>query len=187
MTNERLNNGVRVRRDGKGDGWANEHRTALGNEFLMQDCDGIFGQLTFASQSANRLFLEYVPDGFEHRLDMTREMAVVAMFDRKGSLEKAFQEDNLMWLHLYLSICRKLSKFQPVPVRFFVVSGPDAAPWDITEVNTSTRERGRSHVIQSNQMMDVWRMLGLAKARQDLKRWMQDGGSEQMRDSSRAS
>ena len=40
---ERFDNGARIRADGRGDAWANEHLRRLYSDFLMQDVDGYFG------------------------------------------------------------------------------------------------------------------------------------------------
>jgi hypothetical protein len=43
LAGERLPNGARVRRDGRGHPWANAHRKELGNQFFLNDIDAFSG------------------------------------------------------------------------------------------------------------------------------------------------
>ena len=102
MNPRRDSRGVRIRADGKGDGWARAHRQ-LGATFNMTDFDGLMGLVAFAANTGEKLFMEYVPDNYRNRLNLIRQFAIVAMFDRKASREYAFSEANRVSLSWHLT------------------------------------------------------------------------------------
>ena len=172
----RDSNGVKLRADGAGDGWANAHRK-LPREFYLQDLDGVFGMMAFGQNTAERLFIEPVPDSWENRTKRIRRFAYVAMFDRKTSLKGALDPRNDVPTAIYLHLCRELSKSQPTAVRFFYVVGDRAdPPWFMVELDIETAEEcGERHVINlgsAAEMRDVWRRLGLDSLRQELRKWI---------------
>lgn len=162
---ERLTNGVKLRGDNQGDPWANEHREQLGNRFYLQDLDALFGHMTFAQNTGDRLFLEYVPDTYENRLKVKREFYVVAMFDRKATMNAATCPGNTVSTAFYLWLCRSIGANQPERPRFFYVIGTQA-PWQMLELDIESGDRvGDPFPIGDNAMTDVWRRLGLTQLR----------------------
>lgn len=169
----RLNNGVRRRMDGAGDGWANAHRKGLGNRFYLQDMDGVVGHLSFAQNTGDRLFMEYVPDNYENRNSLVRAFGVVALFDRKTTLGAA--KASRVSTSLYLWLCRVMAEHQPVPPRFFWVIGGQEPPWRLVELDVfEGKVFGEQAVIQHATSPDhwqaIWRSLGLTRLRQELRR-----------------
>ena len=171
MLEQRDSNGVRVRVDGKGDAWAQAHRQ-LGGTFNMTDFDAVMGVQAFAANTGERLFLEYVPDNYENRLNMIREYASVAMFDRKASREYAFSRDNRVSLSWHLDHCRKLAQTQPVAPKFFLVIGRDQPPWQLIELDITTGEIVAEHTLTNMDWKTVWQQAGLTDLRNELRRWV---------------
>lgn len=172
----RNGNGVKSRMDGKGDAWSNAHRDGLGSRFLMQDVDANFGVMVFGQNSGERLFLEYVPDKYKNRTKAIRKFAVVAMFDRKLSERKAFDNSSLVSRAFYLWQCGTFAKHQPVAPKFFYVIGSDRPPWTMIELDITTgNETGQRVDIASNgsvEWSEVWAQLGLTGMREQLTKWM---------------
>lgn len=168
-----LPNGVKARMDGKGDGWSEGHRE-LGVGFNMQDLDGFFGQMAFAANTGEKLFLEYVPDDYRNRFSCFRKFGVVAFFDRKSTFDYAMSGDNRVSLAFYLWICRTISLHQPRKARFFIVSGT-LEPWKMTELDTSTGECGRCWNVRSSKWKEIWEASGLAEDRRILEFWIEKG------------
>lgn len=163
---ERMENGVKVRADGRGDAWANEHREALGNNIYLQDLDALFGQMAFAQNTGDRLFLEYVPDDYSNRQNVVRKFQVVGMFDRKASLATATSKHNTVSTAFYLWLCRIIGEQQDVKPRFFYVFGK-TAPWSMLELDIETgSEVGEPFTI--NDWRSLWSQLGLTEARRTL-------------------
>ena len=99
-------NGVKRRRDGGGDGWADARRTALPSHYWCQDMDGFFGSMTFGQNTGDRVFLEYVPDHYQHHLSLMRHFGILALFDRKRTIGWARDEQNRVCTAYYLHMCR---------------------------------------------------------------------------------
>lgn len=170
--NSRLSNGVKVRVDGRGDSWANEHRHQLGNEALMQDLDAMFGFTAFGHNTGERLFLEYVPDSFQNRCSSMRNFGVVALFDRKSTENAAFSSKNALSSNFYRFLCRTIATVQPIPPRFFFVIGGQEPPWMMIEVDICTgQETGNRVEVNSSNFRTLWESLGLGCARKVLTRW----------------
>lgn len=165
----RFANGVLARSDGAGDGWAGEHRRALPAQCLMQDLDAVAGVLTFGTNGVDRLFAEYVPDDYAHRNSLVRKFGVVALFDRKTTVQAC--EVSAVSTAFYLHMARTLSAGQPVPVRFFFVVGQQA-PWQLVEVNVETAERMETTELAGGSWEATWRCLGLVEARKTLQAWL---------------
>lgn len=164
--------GVKIRADGQGDGWANQHRE-LGQTFNMQDLDGFFGLYVFAKNSANSLFLEYAPDRIENREKVIRRFAVVALFDRKKTEDAALSDMNIVSTAFYLWTCRQIGDRQPIAPRFFYVIGDDNPPWTMIELNIASGERLGCYLLTGYNWRDVWEVAGLRKIRDELRRWVQ--------------
>jgi hypothetical protein len=147
----------------------------------MQAVDCMFGFTAFGSNTADRLFLEYAPDGTaaDKLVKRVRTHGFVAMFDRKCSEGKAFDPSNYLSLSVYLDACRALSERQGTNVRFFFVIGGNEPPWTMIEVDRFTGERTGSPVEIRASRSDprnpewetVWRELGLTKEREAALAW----------------
>ena len=173
----RLQSGVKKRHDGQGDLWAEHHRQNLGRDFLMHDIDGCFGAVVFGHNTAERLFLEYVPDNYENRLEYIREFAVVGLFDRKRSFDWAMSNGNRLSMSVYLYLCRSIAKTQPIAPRFFLLFGEhDKPPWEMIELDIETGEvvpREPVVITDATNWYPVWdTALGLTKMRNELRQWI---------------
>jgi hypothetical protein len=173
----RHQNGTKIRVDGRGDVWADCHRTQLGRHFLMQDVDGLFGNMTFAHNTGEKLFLEYVPDSYKNREKAIRQFAVVALFDRKSSAAWAFSVRNRVSTALYLEMCRRFATGQPFPPRFFYIIGKDSPPWEMIELCIDTGQevgqRTRIHTMEnSNEWAKLWEAVGLSGLRDELRKFV---------------
>jgi hypothetical protein len=164
-------NGVRLRVDGKGDGWAEAHRN-LGPTFNMQDIDALFGIMAFGVNGMERVFAEYVPDDYRNRGRMIRKFSVVALFDRKSSTSAIDCSD--VSCAFYLFLCRALATQQSKPPRFFYVVGGKGPPWLLREVNIETGEASDLEHVLSDTTQEtqraVWDAIGLTTLRQELAR-----------------
>ena len=171
MIAERDENGVRVRADGKGDGWAKAHRS-LGQTFNMTDFDGVMGLVAYASNTGDKLFMEYVPDNYANRFKRIRQFAYVAMFDRKTTRACAFGDANTVSLSVQLDHCRRLGQTQPHDPKFFFVVGRDAPPWELIELDIQTGEECGARTLASLDTRAVWEVVGLVDLRDALRRWI---------------
>lgn len=167
---ERDGNGVRLRMDGSGDAWANEHRQ-LGKMFYMNDIDAFMGYVAFAKTGDCQLFAEYQPDKYENKGKIIRRYATVALFDRKKSAAgvEAFLND--VQLAYLLDLCRQIGKVQPKPPRFFFVIG-EKSPWKMQEVDIVTGEL-KTPIACENDWRKVWDESGLTADRAVLKSWVE--------------
>ena len=173
QTEIRHSNGVRKRVDGAGDGWAKAHRVELGNSFLMQDMDAMFGNLVFGKNTGDKLFLEYAPDAYANKDKPFREFGLVAMFDRKRSMKAVHGEQSNLSNRFYRWSCAKLSEGQPSPARFFYVVGSDDPPWQMIEVDLITGEFGDVYDVEDeSNWVAVWSALGLTDLRKALSQWL---------------
>jgi hypothetical protein len=172
--NNRLGNGVKRRMDGAGDMWASAHRE-LGGGYQMNDVDAIFGFEAFGANTGEKLFLEYEPDNYEYRLEIIREHAVIALFDRKSTEGAAFCGNNRRSFSFYLHLCRVISSAQAYPPRFFFCVGGQSPPWCLMEIDVKTGAhiKGRNTIIETTQPADwrrIWDALGLTELRLKLRR-----------------
>lgn len=173
-------NGNKPRLDGKGDGWANTHREMdkLGgvSGIYMQDLDACFGFYSFGQNTAEKLFMEYVPDSYENRMKSVREFRCVAIFDRKKSEDIAFSRTNLVSLAFHLWLCRKLGEDRLNKPRFFFVYGSNEPPWIMQEVDVNTGEPSPAKIVvqDAESMKTVWESFGLAEHRRLIYREMAD-------------
>jgi len=173
-------NGVKIRADGKGDAWARAHRN-MGQCFNMHDVDGLIGIHAFAQNTGERLFIEYVPDHYKNRHSCIRKFAMVAMFDRKKTLNLAMirdsnnKLDNTLGTAFYLWLCRTCASNQPIPPRFFFVGGGDEPPWGMQELNIYTAEKiGNIIPIEDatgKGWRAIWDAIGLVTLRNEMKKW----------------
>jgi hypothetical protein len=164
-----LQNGVKGRTQSGGDNWANEHRKALPTANLLQDVDCIVG--TFAQNSGNSLYMEFVPDGYANKGKIIRKFGIVALFDRKESRASAF--DNPLSTALYLHIARTISTQQPTACKFFLVIGRES-PWTFVELDINTGEpTGLEAEVKGNDWTTFWDTLGISNVHSKLKQWIQ--------------
>lgn len=168
---QRGNNGVLERTDQAGDGWARAHREA-NPRWYMQDVDALMAIETRAYNTGDKFFMEYVPDGFQHREKSIRQHAVVALFDRKSCREAAFGEHGRASLSLYLHLCRALGQTQPVQPKFMFTIGKDKPPWEVIEVDPESGDVVAEHALTSANWAEVWKAAGLSDLRAELARWV---------------
>jgi len=172
--------GVRIRADGKGDSWAQDHRQ-LGPTFNMTDFDAVLGLVAFAANTGEKLFMEYVPDNYQNRPNVIRQYANVAMFDRKTNREYAFGETNRVSLSWHLDHCRKIGASQPVPPKFFFVIGRDQPPWMLIELDIETGAVVAEHCLTAMNWREVWQAAGLTGLRDQLRRWIDPSAAQAKR------
>jgi len=166
--------GTKKRLDGQGDAWANQHRASLPKDYYFQDVDAMFGAVVFGKNTGEKLFLEYVPDGYKNRTKKIRSFAVVAIFDRKVTREAAFSNYNTISCALYLWLCRTLGESQPQKPRFFYVIGSQEPPWTMIEINITTGEEiGQETKLERVDWKIVWETLGLTSLRNELACFVQ--------------
>lgn len=171
MAYERNDNGVKIRSDGAGDGWADAHRSELPKCCHFGDFDGIVGKINFVQNGQEKLFVEYVCDPYVNAGKLIRKFGYLALFDRKANERVAFGSQGSLGTAVYLETCRRLSAGQPIPCRFFFVIGTNEGPWTIAELDTATGERLNSNEIIEGQWKDLWTSLGLWVGRQQLEKW----------------
>ncbi len=164
---ERMDNGVRARIDGLGDGWANAHRV-LGPTFNMQDLDHLFGTVEFGMRGANLVFAEYVPDNYANRDELLREFRLIALFDRKYTLNAC--QNNPVSTAFYLWLCRNVARGSSAAARFFFVVGQQNPPWRMDEIDVSTGLPTGAHAIlrsfDEKEWRAAWDALGLTRQRE---------------------
>jgi hypothetical protein len=171
LPGDRDADGVRVRRDGGGDPWAKEHRTALGRTFNMNDFDAFMGHLSFAKNATDELFAEYVPDRFENNGELIRGFATIALFDRKKS-EQATLSSSVSTAY-YLWMCRVISKAQPFPPMFFFVVGHSNS-YELIRLDIwSAQETGRFSLSAGSNWRAIWEQAGLIALRQRLRNFIE--------------
>lgn len=172
VQNERDEQGVRLRMDGGGDEWAAAHRKHAGRDCYMQDVDGLFGFSMYAHNTADKLWLEYIPDNYRNKTNVIRNFALVGVFDRKRSWEVAFNERSTLSRSVYLWLCRTVAERQPTPPRFFYVIGA-TAPWQMVEVNiTSGVKVGDAMTLNGEGWEAMFKTLGIDQLRATLRDWI---------------
>ena len=174
---------MKTRHDGKGDSWALQHRHALGEGYSLIDVDAAKGVMTFSLASENRLWLELQEDHWATRYDPGRQIAMVALIDRKTSLAAARDPRNRYCYQIYGHMCRSLSARQPVEAAFLVVSGTTTAPWICIRVDPwSGREICLVTIGENSQTewLKAWEKLGLIEIRKQLKSWLTKSYNEEV-------
>ena len=169
----RGDNGVKVRHDGRGDNWADQHRRSLRGRFLMQDMDAYAGFHAFAANTGEKFFLEYEPDKSNARTVSKRQLGFVALFDRKSNT-KAMRDKNLSGLsrQVYAHICRTYRAAQPTAPKFFYIVG-ESSPWGMIEIDIDTlQEKSGIVELYEDDWMQIWDDFGLIELRNALQRWM---------------
>lgn len=169
----RLGNGVKVRADGAGDGFALAHRD-LGRGFHMHDIDALFGLEVFGANTGDRLFMEYEPDSYQNRLSLVRRFAVVALFDRKKSVDLARSSYTSLSAAFYLYLCRALGARQPKLPRFFFCCGDHEGPWRLLEIDAASGDEIglAGPPVDGSNIAAVWRQIGLSALRAEMRSWV---------------
>lgn len=155
---ERNNNGVRVRRWGQGDGFAEAHRNTLDHRHFMTDVDGY--ALAWTRHSERQLFTEYA-------FSRDRMPGLAALFERKkrfADLDLDGEPDKrefLLWL------LRAVGSAQGVMPPLIYVVGPDTGPWHIQSVDPFTGEpKGEWQILtEQHHWGPHWQELGLTAVR----------------------
>ena len=170
---------TRLRNDNGGDRWANAHRHNLSDNWYLMDMDGYFGLLAFAANTGNRLFMEYVPDDWKNRESATREFGWVAIFDRKRNEQAMRSSGAKLSKDMYLCLCRRLGRCQPVMPRFFYILGTgEHGPWPLVEYDVWTaKEIGHIATLQNDEFSKgawdrIWNSIGLEQARKKIEAWL---------------
>ena len=165
----RMTNGVKIRRDGGGDSWALRHREELGNYFYMQDLDFMMGMVSFAQNTEDSLFVEFVPDNYRNVDNIVRNFGVVGMFDRKQSFDACNSSRNMLSKSFYMHLCRSIAQTQAEPPKFLYVAGGDSPPWQLREVDILTGQwAGDPVTVSDGDWSEAWRKLGLLELRNKL-------------------
>jgi hypothetical protein len=173
VNDKRNDGGVRLRADGKGDGWAEHHRNQQ-CQWHMQDVDGLFAASFFGKRTDDRLFAEYAADNYENRGKIIRRFAMVALFDRKETEPAAFSNENHLSLAVYLHMCRVFRDAQSQGPRFFYVVGGNAPPWEMIEMDIDDGTIMRpSTTLDNGSWEPMWKALGLLELRQALTKWLE--------------
>ncbi len=156
-------NSAKPRLDGRGDPWANAHRSELPGKYLMTDVDGLFGYLNFYKESQESLFIEYEPD--RHRSAIHYEnFAVVALLDRKSSRETALAQTNRLSRNFYCLLARTIGHSQPVEPMFFYICGTHS-PWLALEINIHSGQPLLERPLYDGQWLSFYRDSGLDRIR----------------------
>lgn len=154
---------TKPRFDGKGDPWANSHRTELPSKYLMTDIDGLFGYLNFYKESQESLFLEYEINRHTSSIHQ-EEFAIVAILDRKSSKETALSQGNRLSRNFYCWLARTLAINQPVEPLFFYICGT-RPPWLTLEINIHTGQPIVERYLIDGKWRDFYRDSGLDRIR----------------------
>lgn len=154
---------TKPRFDGKGDPWANSHRTELPSKYLMTDIDGLFGYLNFYKESQESLFLEYEINRHTSTVHQ-EEFAIVAILDRKSSKETALSQGNRLSRNFYCWLARAFAKEQVVEPLFFYICGT-RPPWLTVEINIHTGQPIVERYLIDGKWKDFYRDSGLDRIR----------------------
>jgi hypothetical protein len=170
----RDHNGVAIRRDGKGDFWANEHRRKLGNKWHMRDSDETHRCSWEIQSGENLVYSEMVFDSYQNRGKLIRRCATLCRYERKKTIsvaERAIQNGDVGLAHLCQE-CRNDKACQSgLGGRLFLICG-DSYPLTYIEIDPETGcELGRSLMHESN-WHELYRDTGLDKGRHELERWL---------------
>jgi hypothetical protein len=166
MAYGRDDRGVLVRSDGKGDAWANLHRSHLDDRYFMIDFDGwqvCEPSMEHGENTEDHLFAEVVPDGKKGQA--IRNYRYVALFDRKATVS-AMQH---AWFTqpVYLHMCRVFTGYQSQRCRFIYVIGGQTPPWTLQEVDIYHGTFGVPVRLdaQKESWVRIWASIGLTGVR----------------------
>lgn len=164
--------GNKVRRDGGGDPWADEHRTKL-DKCYMADVDYIVSLTLTGVDSEDKSFHEFATKRGSFKPSRKRKHATVAIFDRAATKEIALGDKKAFTLSQHLDLCERLGEVQPVAPKFFFVCGHRNAPsWLVIEMDIYTGEELQERTLSSTDWEQDWRELGLLKQRATLQNWL---------------
>ena len=170
--------GVAIRRDGRGDQWAAEHRRKLGNEWHLRDGDQTHRVTWEIECSEDRTFAEMCFDSYKNRGKLIRNCGTLCRVDRKATIEAAerdLEHGSPALAHL-LSDCRRDRASQDgIGGRAFLVCGR-GYPYVYVEVNVDTGEIvGRTVLEKDSSWIEMYESLGLARDRARLEHWLITG------------
>lgn len=169
MNQKYNNNHVKIRMDGQGDGFSNQHRSSVPHDNWMIDIDGVFGSIFFADKLENNFFAEVEPD--LQRGAVIRGFGFVAFYDRKKTWRAAFNGSSFS-LAAQLALCRFVAKVQPVQPKFFFVIGENSPPWYMVEIDIFTGLQGRKEKLGTGSWKEIWKKFGLLDIRKQLREWV---------------
>ena len=158
--------GVAIRRDGRGDRWAKEHRNNLGKEWYMRDADEIHRCSWEIDRRENNHFVEMVFDSVRNKGKLIRSCGTLLRCERKASVQLAEDEiknGSVCIAHL-LQECRNDRAMQNgLGGRAFLVCG-ESYPFTYIELDPETGNELRRVVVASAaDWITVYRQLGLER------------------------
>ena len=171
----RAPNGVAIRRDGKGDPWANDHR-GLGQGWNMRDEDEIHRCIWEIDRRENDRFLEMDFDPIENKGNLIRRCGTLCRADRKASVLRAEDEikaGSVAIAHM-LQECRNDRAMQAgIGGRAFLVCGTDY-PYTYIELDPFTGDEVRRELLLSRfGWHELYEKLGLESEKSKLQKWLQ--------------
>jgi hypothetical protein len=177
----RTPNGVAIRRDGKGDSWANDHRR-LGQGWNMRDEDETHRCVWEIDRRENGRFLEIVFDSFENRGKLIRKCGTLCRVDRKASVGRAEQEieAGAVTIAHMLQECRNDRAMQDgIGGRAFLACGKNY-PYTYIELDPfSGKELRREILPDKSGWHDLYKMLDLVSEKDNLERWLSARASKE--------
>jgi len=166
--------GVAIRRDGKGDPWAMDHRR-LGRGWNMRDGDEIHRCIWEIEHCEDTRFSDMVFDAYANRGKLIRKCATLCRTDRKASIERAEQEikSGAVCIAHLLQECRNDKRCQGGHGgRAFIVCG-EGYPYTYIELDTETGiETRREPLLNERAWHDLYRILGLDVEKTQLEQWL---------------
>jgi hypothetical protein len=129
------------------------------------------GTFAFAKNTADRFFLEYVPDDYQNREKAIRNFGVVAIFDRKQTEAAALGDHSILSTAFYLHLCRMFAEFQKINPMFFYIVGRNA-PWTMIKRDIWTGEILEKYVIEDMEWKRIWEVAGLIDLRKQVEAWI---------------
>lgn len=170
----RNSGGVAIRRDGKGDPWAMDHRR-LGRGWNMRDGDEIHRCTWEIEHRENMHFSDMVFDSYANRGKLIRRCATLCRTDRKASVEIAEREieSGAVCIAHLLQECRNDKLCQGGHGgRAFIVCGDDY-PYIYIELDPETgMEMRREPLLNELAWHDLYKRLGLDVQKNQLEQWL---------------
>lgn len=170
----RDSSGVAIRRDGKGDKWANDHRK-LGKGWNMRDSDETHRCVWEIEHQENRHWVDMVFDNIRNRGKLVRRCGTLCRSDRKSSVGRAEKEIEVgaVGIAHMLQECRNDKRCQGGHGgRAFLVCGEDY-PYTYIELDPSTGHEARRDLLRSQfDWHGLYERLGLAAEKQQLEKWL---------------
>jgi hypothetical protein len=181
---KRTPNGVAIRRDGKGDSWANDHRS-LGQGWNMRDEDETHRCVWEIDRRENLRFLEMNFDSYENKGKLIRKCGTLCRVDRKATVwraEKEIDSGAVSIAHM-LQECRNDRAMQGgIGGRAFLACGKNY-PYTYIELDPFSGEELRREILaDSSGWHDLYERLGLESEKSKLQRWLLTQASKEPTD-----